>query len=129
MKKSLLLLLLVGVFAFGDVWAQNSPIQGKVVSAENGETIVGASITVLNTSKGTITDFDGKFSIDVQPGATLVVSYVGMKTVEVPAQSDMVVSLEEDTEVLQEVVVTALGISRRALKSLNSFLSRSSSVL
>ena len=112
MKKSLLLLLLVGVFAFGDVWAQNSPIQGKVVSAENGETIVGASITVLNTSKGTITDFDGKFSIDVQPGATLVVSYVGMKTVEVPAQSDMVVSLEEDTEVLQEVVVTALGISR-----------------
>lgn len=112
MKKSLLLLLLVGVFAFGDVWAQNSPIQGKVVSAENGETIVGASITVLNTSKGTITDFDGKFTIDVQPGATLVVSYVGMKTVEVPAQSDMVVSLEEDTEVLQEVVVTALGISR-----------------
>ena len=99
------------------------------MSAENGETIVGASITVLNTSKGTITDFDGKFSIDVQPGATLVVSYVGMKTVEVPAQSDMVVSLEEDTEVLQEVVVTALGISRRALKSLNSFLSRSSSVL
>ncbi len=112
MKKSLFLLLLVGLFAFGDVWAQSGPIHGKVVSAVNGETIVGASITVLNTSKGTITDFDGKFSIDVQPGATLVVSYVGMKTIDVPAEDGMVVSMEEDTEVLQEVVVTALGISR-----------------
>jgi TonB-linked SusC/RagA family outer membrane protein len=112
MKKSLLLLLLVGVFAFGDVWAQSDPIHGTVVSAVNGETIVGASITVLNTSKGTITDFDGKFSIDVQPGATLVVSYVGMKTTEVSAADGMIVSLDEDTEVLQEVLVTALGISR-----------------
>ena len=110
MKKSLLLLLF-GFFVIGDLWAQ-SPIQGKVVSAATGETIVGASITVLNTSKGTITDFDGKFSIDVQPKETLVISYVGMKSVSVPAEDGMVVSLEEDTEVLDEVVVTALGISR-----------------
>ena len=111
MKKSLLFLSVL-LMAFGQVWAQSQTIHGKVLNAADGESIVGASITVLGTSRGTITDFDGKFSIDAQVGATLVISYVGMQSVSVAAAPDMVVKLEEDTEVLDEVVVTALGISR-----------------
>ena len=96
----------------GQVWAQSQTITGKVVSAADGEGIPGASISVLGTSRGTITDYDGRFSIEAETGTTLVVSFVGMRSVSVPASANMVVTLEEDTEVLDEVVVTALGISR-----------------
>ncbi|MBO4250658.1 MAG: carboxypeptidase-like regulatory domain-containing protein, partial [Paludibacteraceae bacterium] len=110
--KRFLLVLSVCMLTFGQVMAQSQTITGKVVSAVDGEAIPGASISVLGTSRGTITDYDGKFSIDAAPGATLVVSFVGMRTQDVPAAPNMVVTLEEDTEVLDEVVVTALGISR-----------------
>ena len=110
--KRFLLVLSVCMLTFGQVMAQSQTITGKVVSAVDGEAIPGASISVLGTSRGTITDYDGKFSIDAAPGATLVVSFVGMRTQDVPAAANMVVTLEEDTEVLDEVVVTALGISR-----------------
>ena len=102
----------VCALTFGQVLAQSQTISGKVVSAADGEGIPGASISVLGTSRGTITDYDGKFSIEAAPGTTLVVSFVGMRTMSLPAAADMVISLEEDTEVLDEVVVTALGISR-----------------
>lgn len=94
------------------VLAQTS-ISGKVISAENGEEIVGATVMVKGTSSGTITNVDGKFSI-VLPGAnkTLVVSYVGMKTLEVQAANNIIVRLESEAEILDEVVVTAMGILR-----------------
>lgn len=110
--KRFLLMLSVCFLAFGQVLAQSQTITGKVVSAIDGEGIPGASISVLGTSRGTISNYDGKFSIDAEPGTTLVVSFVGMRTLTVPAAADMVVSMEEDTEILDEVVVTALGISR-----------------
>ena len=110
--KRFLLILSVCILTFGQVLAQSQTISGKVVSAADNEPIIGASISVLGTSRGTITDFDGKFSIDAAPGTTLVVSFVGMRSLSVPAAESMVVTLEEDTEVLDEVVVTALGISR-----------------
>ncbi len=109
--KRLLLLLLFGV-AVGQFWANAQGITGKVLNAADNEPIVGASIVVPGTSRGTITDFDGKFTIDVQPGSTLVVSYIGMKTLTVEAASGMEIKMEEDTEVLEDVVVTALGITR-----------------
>ena len=102
----------VCMVTLGQVWAQSQTITGKVVSAADGEGIPGASISVLGTSRGTITDYDGRFSIEAETGTTLVVSFVGMRSVSVPASANMVVTLEEDTEVLDEVVVTALGISR-----------------
>jgi len=111
MKKFLLFLSLLFI-VIGHVWAQTQTITGKVVNEADGEAIIGASVSLLGTSRGTITDFDGKFAIEAQPGATLVVSYVGMRSVEVSASEGMVVKLTEDTEVLDEVVVTALGISR-----------------
>jgi TonB-linked SusC/RagA family outer membrane protein len=90
-----------------------TPITGKVISADNGEEIVGATVMVKGATSGTITNVDGKFSI-VLPGAnkTLVVSYVGMKTVEVQAANNMIVKLESKSELLDEVVVTAMGILR-----------------
>ena len=110
--KRFLLVLSVCILTLGQVWAQNQTISGKVVSGVDGEAIPGASISVLGTSRGTITNYDGKFSIEAEPGTTLVVSFVGMRTLSIPAAPDMVVTLEEDTEVLDEVLVTALGISR-----------------
>lgn len=111
--KRLLLLLAVCFMAFSQVWSQNQTITGKVLSAEDDEPVLGASVVVLGTSRGTVTDFDGKFTIDVQPGATLVISYVGMKTASVEAKNGITIRLEEDVQVLEDVVVTAMGISRQ----------------
>ena len=110
--KRFLLVLSVCLLTIGQVWSQNQTFKGKVLSAVDNEPIVGASITVLGTSRGTITDFDGKFSIEAPEGATLVVSFVGMRSASVTAADGMEIMLEEDTEVLDEVVITALGISR-----------------
>ena len=74
--------------------------------------VIGATIMEKGTGNGTSTDFDGKVSIKVAQGATLVVSYVGAQTQEVKAAADMTINLKEDSKTLGEVVVTALGIKR-----------------
>ena len=110
--KNSLLSMFVCLLAFGQVCAQTQTIKGKVLNATDSEPIVGASVSLQGTSRGTITDIDGQFQIEAESGDTLVISYVGMNTVSVPAKADMSIALTEDTEVLDEVVVTALGISR-----------------
>lgn len=103
-------LLLIGV---GLVNAQSKSVSGKVLSAEDGQPIIGASVMVKGTTTGTITGVDGDFTITLAGSAkTLVISYVGMKTLEVDAKANMVVKMESDTKLIDEVVVTALGISR-----------------
>jgi hypothetical protein len=103
------LFLTVGVL----VNAQSRTASGKVVSAEDGLPVIGASVMVKGTNTGTITGVNGDFTIGLPAGSrTLVVSYVGMKTVEVDAQSNLVIRLESDALLIDEVVVTALGISR-----------------
>ncbi len=92
--------------------AQTKSVSGTVVSAEDGESVIGASVLIKGTAQGTISDMDGKFTIDVPSNNTLVVSYIGMRTIEVQAQDGMVVKLEVDSKQLEEVVVTAMGISR-----------------
>ena len=62
---------------------QSSTVNGKITDA-NGEPIIGASVVIKGTTNGTITDFDGNFMLEVPAKATLVVSYVGYKTLEVP---------------------------------------------
>ena len=88
-------------------------VKGKVVDV-NGEPIIGATIKVEGTSNGTITDFDGNFALDVAENSMLEVSYIGYKSHELKAVAGkaLSVTLREDTEVLDEVVVTALGIKR-----------------
>lgn len=106
----LLALLFVGVSV---VLAQTT-YSGKVVSAEDGEPIVGATVMVKGTTTGTITNVNGSFTIAL-PGSnrTLVITYVGMKQMEVQATQNMVVRLEADTEVLDEVLVVAYGTTTK----------------
>ena len=94
--------------------AQGIRVTGVVVSEEDGEPVVGASVLVKGTSTGTITDVSGAFTLQgVESGSTLVVSYVGMITSEVKARSgQMLIKLSDDSKLLDEVVVTALGITR-----------------
>ena len=88
-------------------------ISGTVVDA-SGETVIGATVMEKGTSNGTITDFDGNFSLKVNEGTILVISYIGYQTQEVPAQQGMKVTLKDDAEVLQEVVVTGYTTQRKA---------------
>ncbi|HLP31978.1 MAG TPA: TonB-dependent receptor plug domain-containing protein, partial [Bacteroidia bacterium] len=115
MKKVYLLFLFVfiGVSA---LWAQSNLVTGTVSSAVDGEgPIAGATVQVKGTTIGALTDINGKYSISVPSGSTtLVFSYIGMKTSEVAIEGRSVVSvaLESDLIGLNEVVVTAMGISR-----------------
>ena len=114
MKKTLwstLLLLLMCTIA----QAQSLTIKGNVVSKTDGEPIIG--VTVLetgNSTNGTITDFDGNFTLTVPNGAELTFSYVGFKTVSLKAQTNMKVELVEDSELLSEVVVVGYSTQKKA---------------
>lgn len=90
-------------------------ITGKVVDS-SGEPVIGANVVVSGTSQGTITDFDGLFALDCDSKSTLEVSYLGMKTQQVvlDGRTSLSVTLEEDTEVLEEVVVVGYGTMRKA---------------
>ncbi|MBP3220261.1 MAG: TonB-dependent receptor [Prevotella sp.] len=91
-------------------------ISGQVVDA-TGETVIGATIVEKgNPQNAAVTDFDGNFSIKVASGKILVISYVGMKTQEVPAATGMKVVMEDDNASLDEVVV--VGYTSRARKDL-----------
>lgn len=104
-------LLLMSVCAF----AQNITVRGTVTSDEDGLPIIGASVLVVGTTTGTITDIDGNFTIqNVPQGADLTISYVGMQPQTVKAQPQLDIVLKSDSEVLGEVVVTAMGIQRQA---------------
>lgn len=112
MKKLSLVLALV-LFAFGAAVAQRT-VSG-MVSDTKGEPLIGASILVKGTVTGTVTDFDGKYSIAVPAGSTtFVVSYTGFSTkeVEIGASSSINITLEDAAEQLSEVVVTGLGIRK-----------------
>ena len=93
---------------------QQQTVNGTVTDA-NGDPIIGASVVVKgNTANGTITDIDGNFSLTVPKNAILVVSFVGYKTTEVPAGKGLKITLKEDNELLDEVVVIGYGTQKKA---------------
>jgi len=115
--KKLQMLLAFLCIAIGLAVAQTSTITGVVVSAEDDEPVIGASVLVKGTTQGSITGLDGDFSIsNVSAKAkTLVVSYIGMRTVEVAIKPNMRIVLHPDTQVLDEVVVTvAYGSAKKS---------------
>lgn len=115
MRKLTFLLACLFLIGVGLVNAQSRTLSGKVLSAEDGQPVIGASVIVKGTSTGTITDVSGNFSVNVAAnGQTLVISYVGMKTVEVAASNNMTVRLESDTETLEEVLVVAFGTAKKS---------------
>lgn len=91
-----------------------------IVRDSNGEALIGVSVQIKESANGTITDLNGAFSIKAQVGNVLIVSYIGYSTQEIKINSDQSLNiiLKEDTKVLDEVVVTALGI-KRAQKALS----------
>ena len=94
--------------------AQQVNVNGIVKDAALGETVIGASVMVKGTKTGTVTDLDGNFHVECAPGSTLVISYIGYKTQEVKASDNMEVTLQEDANDLQEVVVTGYTTQRKA---------------
>ncbi|NDV65741.1 SusC/RagA family TonB-linked outer membrane protein [Bacteroides sp. 224] len=111
MKRQLVLLLFCFLGSLGLIIAQTISVNGIVISEEDNEPVIGASILVTGTSIGTITDMNGKFSISNIPNSakTLQVSFVGMKTMEATIKPGFIkIVLKADSEVLDEVVVTGL---------------------
>ena len=88
----------------------NQVIKGTVADADGP--LIGATVKVAGANNGTVTDFNGNFSIQCKPGTTLEISYVGYKTITAKAKDGMTVTMEADGKVLNEVVVTALGVKR-----------------
>lgn len=100
-------------------------ISGRVLDA-NDEPVIGASILIDGTSQGTVSDMDGRFSLDVEKGNTLVVSFIGYKKqyIEVKNQKTLAIVLREDSEMLDDVVVIGYGtVSRKELTSAVSHVS------
>ena len=112
-KRFLVSFLLLMLLSVGYTCAQVTAT-GVVVDAATGEPIIGASVLEVGTSNGTITDFDGNFTLNVFDGAQLNISYVGYKPKTLAAAADMQIRLAEDTEVLEEVVVTGYTTQRKA---------------
>ncbi|WP_298649713.1 TonB-dependent receptor plug domain-containing protein [uncultured Proteiniphilum sp.] len=98
-------------FAGIGVLIAQTQVRGTVVD-ESGDPVIGATIQIKGTSQGTVSDADGNFNLPAPAGGTLVISYVGYQTQEVPVSANVRVVLSEDAEMLEEVVFTALGLTR-----------------
>ena len=106
-----MVLLAVSVAAF----AQNITVKGTVKDS-NGDPVVGAAVLIKGTQTGVTTDIDGNYTIDCPSNATLEVSYIGSKTqtVKIGGKNTIDITLQDESQAIDEVVVTALGIKRQA---------------
>ncbi|WP_321334038.1 TonB-dependent receptor [uncultured Bacteroides sp.] len=112
-----ILLLLPAISSLRANPTQDKPISGIVTSASDGEPLIGVSVLVKGTTNGIVTDLDGRYSLRVDQGQTLVFSYIGCITQEIKyaGQATLNVILKEDTEVLDEVVVVGYGVQKKKL--------------
>ena len=113
--QRLFFLALLSIIAIG-AYAQGKTVSGTVLD-KSGESVIGASVVVKGTTNGTITDFDGKFTLSNVPNdASLEISFVGFKTQVIPVQGKTTfnVTMVEDTEVLDEVVVVGYGVQKKS---------------
>ena len=116
MKRKLMLLLACLFVGIGLVTAQTQTVTGVVISEEDGQPVIGASVRVENTQLGAITDVDGKFQIANVPSSakTLVVSYIGMESQTVTIKPNLKVVLRTNSEMLDEVMVVAFGTAKKS---------------
>ncbi len=114
MRKLLLLYLVMIFTAAVPLLAQERTVTGKVTAADDGAALPGVNVVVKGSSTGTITTADGRYSIGVAEGATLVFSFVGLQTQEIAVgtRTTLDVRMSSDVQTLGEVVVTAVGITR-----------------
>ena len=95
------------------VTQQTGKIKGTIIDSKTGEPVIGASVKVKGTKLAAVTDLNGEFELNTHANATLQISYVGFKETEVKASNGMKISLEEDTESLEEVVVVGYGTQKK----------------
>lgn len=95
------------------VVAQATSIVTGTVTDDKGEPIIGASVSEIGTTRGTVTDIDGKYSLKVGPGAKLQVSFIGYKTVTLKAENGAAIALADDNALLDEVVVVGFGTQKK----------------
>ena len=109
MKTKLLFMLLL-FLCVSTAWGQSKSISGKVTSTTDNEPVIGASVVVKGTTNGTITDFDGNFTLSADANSTLVISFVGYVTQEIALSGNTSVNvlLKEDTQMLDDVVVIGM---------------------
>ena len=114
LNSSVFRTMMLSVLLFAGMAAEARVISGTVKDA-TGETIISASVVVKGTTIGTVTDFDGNYTLDVPDDAkVLVFSYIGMKTQELNITGNVMnVTLSENSEVLEEVVVTGYGTTKK----------------
>ena len=113
-KGSFLFALLTFLIMSVSTYAQKRNFSGTVFDS-SGEPVIGASVIEKGTSNGAITDIDGHFTVSVNPGSTLVISYIGYQTVEVTASDNMQVTLQEDSQLLDDVVVIGYGVQKKSV--------------
>ena len=101
------------------IMAQSRNVQGRIVDAKSNEPLIGVTVKEAGTSHGVVTDLDGSFTISVSPNANLLVSYVGYKNLQVPVKgkNKLMVLLEENSEILNDVVVVGYGVQKKATLS------------
>ncbi|CCY90592.1 tonB-dependent receptor [Bacteroides sp. CAG:1076] len=101
--------------SFPSTQQENRIIKGKIID-EKGETLIGVSILVKGTTIGTVTDFDGNFSLEVPKNGTLVISYVGYKSqeIKVSGRTDFAITLASDNKLLDEIVVVGYGVVKKS---------------
>lgn len=108
----MILPLLLGLFLSVGAYAQQITVKGHVKDA-TGEPIIGANVLVKGTATGTITDFDGNFTLNAPQNATLSITFVGYKNVEIKAAKSVMVIMEDDSQVLDAVVVIGYGTVKK----------------
>ena len=114
MSKSKLLLTAIAMTLSSSLYAQNHKFAGTVVDA-NGEPIIGATVNVKGSKENAITDIDGRFSISAAPGQTLVINYIGFSPLETKAADNMQLTLSEDRQTLNDVVVVGYGVQKKSV--------------
>ena len=116
MKRKLMLLLACLFVGIGLVTAQTQKVTGVVISEEDGQPVIGASVLVKGTQVGAITGVDGDFTLPNVPSSakTLVISYIGMQTQEVEIKPNIKVFMRSDSEMLDEVMVVAYGTAKKS---------------
>lgn len=114
-KLSNVVLYCFFLLLFHSVLGQEKAIKGVVTAASDGSPLAGASVIIKNSSQGTMTDFDGFFTMNASVNDVLVISFIGMEEKEITITSEtetLSIALEDSTTSLNEVVITALGIKR-----------------
>lgn len=114
MRHYRFLILSAALFFSSSLFAQQKNYSGTVLDS-NGEPIIGATVKIPGSSTGVVTDLDGHFTISVNPGTKLEVSYIGMKSRSLTADDNMRITLQDDAQTLKDVVVIGYGVQKKSV--------------